>query len=132
MSLEWARARARENAARLASQAELQAHSQVVQRPLGPLLSWRPSCAQPGRSAAENLLCARPGGPSPQGIDPGCGQALPEPHAIAPERPRPGATGGWRGRAANEPALSIRKPEAIAGGAGTALKRQRPRDAGDV
>ncbi len=83
MSLEWARARALQNAARLASDAERQARSKVVQRPIGPLLSWRPSCAQPGRSAADNLLSAREGGHKPKAN----GQGLPGLQAIAPEGP---------------------------------------------
>jgi hypothetical protein len=78
MSLEWARARARANAARLALEAELEARSKVVQHPIGPLLSWRPSCAQAGLSAADKLLSAATGAHrQPAGGAQDCGPGLP-------------------------------------------------------
>jgi glutamate/tyrosine decarboxylase-like PLP-dependent enzyme len=42
MSLEWARARALANAARLAASAAAQGHGEVAGQPIGPVLCWRP------------------------------------------------------------------------------------------
>jgi hypothetical protein len=55
MSLEWARARALENAARLEVTAEARSRAQVVQHPIGSLLCWRPRPDAPP-SARVSLL----------------------------------------------------------------------------
>jgi hypothetical protein len=81
MSLEWARARARENAARLTAAAEADGRVTLVQQRIGPLLCWRPNRGQPDRRAADCLLCQALHGAHLQGVEPANG--------LAPARAQP-------------------------------------------
>jgi len=60
MSLEWVRARARENEARLASAAAVEGRAQIVQHPLGLLRVILRAPADAGRCACSERLGVAP------------------------------------------------------------------------